>query len=254
MANDVTLPGTGAVVETLDIGTGIQRQAITISPRDLSAADSIGSLTEAAPATDTASSGLNGRLQRVAQNITALISAMATNHADETQLHTDLSVAVVNAINAPTTIGSKTDAKNPATDATSISAMSVWKQISASIQSMAAAVLLTGGQTATRVNSAATTNATILKAAAGNLLEIDVFNTAAYPVYLKFYDKATAPVVGTDAPIWTIPIPTSEGYSRSFPRGKGFATGIAFAITKLQADSDATAVAAGDLTGSIDVA
>ena len=33
----------------------------------------IGSLTETAPATDTASSGLNGRLQRVSQNITSLI-------------------------------------------------------------------------------------------------------------------------------------------------------------------------------------
>lgn len=35
----------------------------------------LGSLTETAPATDTASSGQNGRLQRIAQNITALIAA-----------------------------------------------------------------------------------------------------------------------------------------------------------------------------------
>lgn len=33
----------------------------------------IGALTETAPATDTASSGLNGRLQRIAQNLSALI-------------------------------------------------------------------------------------------------------------------------------------------------------------------------------------
>lgn len=36
----------------------------------------IGSRTETAPASDTASSGLNGRLQRVAQNITSLISKL----------------------------------------------------------------------------------------------------------------------------------------------------------------------------------
>lgn len=36
----------------------------------------IGSLTETAPATDTASSGLNGRLQRVAQRITSLIALL----------------------------------------------------------------------------------------------------------------------------------------------------------------------------------
>lgn len=40
----------------------------------------IGSLTETAPATDTASSGLNGRLQRIAQRLTSLI-AIFTNGA-----------------------------------------------------------------------------------------------------------------------------------------------------------------------------
>lgn len=37
-----------------------------------------GSLTEVAPATDTASSGINGRLQRIAQRITSLITALGT--------------------------------------------------------------------------------------------------------------------------------------------------------------------------------
>jgi hypothetical protein len=45
-----------------------------------------GSLTEAAPASDTASSGLNGRLQRVAQRLTSLIallpSALISNRLD----------------------------------------------------------------------------------------------------------------------------------------------------------------------------
>jgi hypothetical protein len=76
MSNNVTLPGAGAVVETLDVGGGIERQVVTIAPRDLSGADSIGSLTETAPATDTASSGLNGRLQRIAQRITSLIALL----------------------------------------------------------------------------------------------------------------------------------------------------------------------------------
>lgn len=37
-----------------------------------------GGLTESAPGTDTASSGLNGRLQRIAQRITSLISALGS--------------------------------------------------------------------------------------------------------------------------------------------------------------------------------
>lgn len=38
----------------------------------------LGSLTETAPASDTASSGLNGRLQRIAQRITSLIALLPT--------------------------------------------------------------------------------------------------------------------------------------------------------------------------------
>lgn len=46
-------------------------QTDTIEPR-------LGDLTETAPATDTASSGLNGRLQRVAQNLTTANSNLST--------------------------------------------------------------------------------------------------------------------------------------------------------------------------------
>lgn len=78
MANNTTLPGTGETVEDLDIGAGVKRQVVSISPRDLSTGDSIGSLTEAAPGTDTASAALNGRLQRIAQRLTAMIALLPT--------------------------------------------------------------------------------------------------------------------------------------------------------------------------------
>jgi hypothetical protein len=84
------------------------------------------------------------------------------------------------------------------------------------------------------------------------LINLDVFNVAAYDVFMKFYNKATAPVAGTDIPVWTIPLKAGTGFSRSFAGGKSFATGIGYAITKLQADSDTTAVVAGDVTGAID--
>jgi hypothetical protein len=108
------------------------------------------------------------------------------------------------------------------------------------------------GMTSSRINAGASTNATSLKASAGALGDIDVFNVAAYSVFLKLYNKASAPTVGTDVPVWTIPLAAGTGYARTFPFGKWFSTGIAYAITKLQADSDTTIVAAGDLTGSID--
>lgn len=106
------------------------------------------------------------------------------------------------------------------------------------------------GATSSRINAAATTNATSLKASAGQLYTIDAFNVAAYNVFLKLYNKASAPTVGTDVPVMTIPIQAGGGYSKTWPMGLPFATGIAYAITKLQADTDTTVVVAGDLTGN----
>jgi hypothetical protein len=108
------------------------------------------------------------------------------------------------------------------------------------------------GATSSRVVSASgTPSAVVLKASAGAMVEIDVFNVAAYSVFMKIYN-ATSPTVGSDTPVWTIPIAAGTGYSKSFRYGKWLGTGVSYGITKLQADSDTTAVAAGDLTGAID--
>ena len=108
------------------------------------------------------------------------------------------------------------------------------------------------GTTSSRVVAVSgTPAAVVLKASAGALVEIDVFNVAAYSVFLKVYN-ATSPTIGSTAPVWTIPIAAGTGYSKSFKYGKWLSTGVSYAITKLQADSDVTAVADGDLTGSID--
>jgi hypothetical protein len=46
--------------------------------KDVDLTTATGGVTEAAPASDTASSGLNGRLQRIAQRVTSLIAVAAT--------------------------------------------------------------------------------------------------------------------------------------------------------------------------------
>src|SRR4051812_7181237 len=53
--------------------------------------DLIGSKTETAPASDTGSSGLNGRLQRVAQRLTSLIALLPTSIGQKAK---DVSLAV----------------------------------------------------------------------------------------------------------------------------------------------------------------
>ena len=123
--------------------------------------------------------------------------------------------------------------------------------ISGTVTTNSALTAANNGLTNSRVVAAASTNATSLKGSAGNVAAIDVFNVATYTVFLKLYNKASAPTVGTDTPVWTIPLPAGGGFSRSFMRGEYFSTGIAYAITKLQADSDTTAVAANDVTGRI---
>ena len=104
--------------------------------------------------------------------------------------------------------------------------------------------------TALSVVSAATTNASSQKAAAGNLFEIVVSNPTATPAYVKLYNKATAPTVGTDVPIVTIiapatsatALPINLGFSQI---GKRFSLGIAMAITGAAAATDTTAAVAG---------
>jgi hypothetical protein len=99
--------------------------------------------------------------------------------------------------------------------------------------------------------SAATTNATVVKASAGNLDTITAISLAEDAVsYLKLYDKATAPVVGTDIPVMTIPIPTNlKGAGIVIPIASGiqFSNGISFAITSGVADSDTGAVVADEV-------
>ena len=71
------LGGDGATV-AVSVGAGVVdtgTQRTTLASNDPSVTQ-IGSLTETAPATDTASSGLNGRLQRIAQRITSLMAAI----------------------------------------------------------------------------------------------------------------------------------------------------------------------------------
>jgi len=66
---------TGALyVEVLSGGGGGAGTSDTLETTQVLVKTNIGAVTETAPATDTASSGLNGRLQRVAQHLTNIVS------------------------------------------------------------------------------------------------------------------------------------------------------------------------------------
>lgn len=106
----------------------------------------------------------------------------------------------------------------------------------------------TNGATQTAINSAASTNAANTKSTAGTLYEVTIHNTTAAAKYIRFYNKATAPTVGTDTPVFVINVPANSSKEIAFGAvGKRFATGIGHAITNAAGVLDATAVAAGDV-------
>jgi hypothetical protein len=104
-----------------------------------------------------------------------------------------------------------------------------------------------GGHTISRTISAASTNATSVKGSAGQVYGWYLSNTNTSARYLKLYNKATAPTVGTDTPVLTICIPGSGGANVEFTHGIAFGTGIALALTTGAADSDTGAVAANEI-------
>jgi hypothetical protein len=97
--------------------------------------------------------------------------------------------------------------------------------------------------------AAATTNATSAKGSAATLMSCQMSNNSATAGYLKIYNKATAPTVGTDVPVVTaiIPGPAAGGGGSNIqfgPGGLALSLGFALAVTGVITDADATAVAA----------
>ena len=94
--------------------------------------------------------------------------------------------------------------------------------------------------------STATTNAAVLKSSAAKLFEITVFNPTAAVVYVKLYNKTTAPTVGTDVPLVVFPVVANGLIGFEFGAlGKTFTAGLAIAITAGPLATDVAAVAAG---------
>lgn len=103
------------------------------------------------------------------------------------------------------------------------------------------------------LSSAATTNATSVKAAPGTLYTVTASNVGAAAAFLKLYNTAGTPVPSTSVPVLTVPIPATGVVSLSIGSlGHRFSTGIAILVTNLIADTDATAVAAGQVKVMLD--
>ena len=68
--------------------------------------------------------------------------------------------------------------------------------------------------------------------------------------YLKLFDKASAPVLGTDTPKMTLQIPANVPQRIDFGiETCAFKNGLAFAVTLNAPDADATVLAGADTSG-----
>lgn len=94
--------------------------------------------------------------------------------------------------------------------------------------------------------TAASTNAALMITGSRHLTEITVSNPTATGTFVKLYNKATAPTVGTDVPLMTIPCPAGQTVVYSWgSMGKRFALGIGVAATAAAAATDTAATVAG---------
>ena len=101
--------------------------------------------------------------------------------------------------------------------------------------------------TASIINSAATTNGTVVKASAGTLYMINVSNNGAAAAYLKLHNSTTITVGTTAVAFWRV-VPAGSSVEIDFgAQGMRFGTGICMSITGAVADTDTTAVAAGQV-------
>lgn len=108
----------------------------------------------------------------------------------------------------------------------------------------------TGAASVAHLVSAASTNATVVKASAGRLLGWQLQNTTASIVYLKLHNTSTTPTAGASV-YMAIAIPANGRTDFRLDGGIAFTNGIAFTTVTTSPDSGSTAVTLGSIVGSL---
>lgn len=105
----------------------------------------------------------------------------------------------------------------------------------------------TGGLTTFHLVGAATTNATNIKASAGQVYGWHIWNNhASSPRKLVFHNTAGTPTAGASV-FFTVVVPPQLASDAHYAEGVAFSTGIGITTVTGLADSDATAIAAQGL-------
>lgn len=137
---------------------------------------------------------------------------------------------------------------NTAANATAVKVdgSAVTQPVSMATQTPTLATRTTGGLTTYHLVSAGTTNATVVKASAGQLYGWYIYNSNAAARKVAFHNTASTPTAGASI-YFTLMIPPSSGANVFSDIGIAFSSGIAITTVTGLADSDSAAVAANDL-------
>lgn len=99
--------------------------------------------------------------------------------------------------------------------------------------------------------SAASTNADTIKSSAGVVTGYYLVNIATAFRYVKLFNKASSPTLGTDTPRCVWGIPPESAANMNFDPPLAFATGIAIAMVTSIVDASAAAVGANEIAATI---
>lgn len=97
------------------------------------------------------------------------------------------------------------------------------------------------------LSAAASTNGALVSATARNVHKLMGRVVRASSVFIKIYDKATAPTVGTDVPLMTLECVASSTFGLDLA-GMSLVNGLGIAMTTAAADADTGPLTAGDVT------
>jgi hypothetical protein len=254
IAGESVVPGAtdgskpGLPVRWKDMGDGTFAQVVSTSGGgggDASAANQttqitaanltnteLGALTETAPASDTASSGLNGRLQRIAQRLTSLITALGSPFQAGGAL--GAGSAIIGKVGLDQTTPGTTNKVSIGTDGTV--AVNAALPAGTNLLGKVGIDQTTPGTTnavaigtvaaATTVSSTAYEASHVLKASAGTLYEVSFYNSSTSDQFYQLHNSATLPA-DTAVPVRIIKVPAGATGGFDFGlRGRPFSTGI----------------------------
>lgn len=184
----------------------------------------LGAVNETAPASDTASSGLNGRLQRIAQRLTTLLAGGLP--------------AVLGANGGLKIEGVASGTVVPVSDGGGSLTVDGTVAVSGTMPIDFATGLTPYS------NTALSNTKQQVKASAGKLYGWMVHNPSAATAYIQVWDVASGSItVGTTPPTYTIPLPAGASANVMSERGVSHATAINIAATTTPTGSTAPGTA-----------